>query len=62
MANLKTYSDDTAEGFYEVQCHAGYQLNEAIGGRIMCLESGEWSQPLPECICKFYIIEKCIPY
>jgi len=50
VMNLKTYSDDTAEGFYEVQCHAGYRLNEAIGGRIMCLESGEWSQPLPECI------------
>lgn len=53
LTNLKTYADDTAEGFFEVQCNSGYQLDETIGGRVMCLESGDWSQPLPECTCKF---------
>ena len=53
MTNLKMFSDDTAQGFFDVQCNSGYQLDETIGGRVMCLESGEWSQPLPECTCKF---------
>lgn len=60
VTNLKLYSDDTAEGYYEIGCHSGYRLNEAFGGRIICLESGEWSEPRPECICKFIRLSSLI--
>ncbi|CAF3828691.1 unnamed protein product [Rotaria magnacalcarata] len=46
---LKTYSDGQAYGFYDIACDPGYSLDSTIGGRITCLKSGNWSNPLPVC-------------
>ena len=50
--NLKLYSDGLAYGFYDIDCNGGFRLDANIGGRITCLDSGLWSQPLPSCICE----------
>ena len=50
--NLTLYTDGTAYGFYDIDCNGGFRLDTSIGGRITCLESGQWSQPLPNCICE----------
>ncbi len=54
VANVNLYSDNTAEGYYDVSCEPGYALNTDIGGRITCLSSDAWSQPLPQCNCMLF--------
>lgn len=49
--NIKVYSSGVAEGFYDVSCSSGYELDSSIGGRITCLTSNSWSSPLPQCKC-----------
>jgi len=46
------YTNGFAQGYYDIECEPGYNLDPNIGGRITCLASGSWSQPLPVCICK----------
>ena len=55
--NVKLYSDGTAEGYYDISCQSGYALDPDIGGRITCLASGSWSQPLPQCNCMLFHFE-----
>jgi hypothetical protein len=55
--NVQLYSDGTAAGYYDISCEPGYALNTAIGGRITCLASGSWSQPLPQCNCMLFHFE-----
>jgi hypothetical protein len=52
--NVNLYSDGTADGYYDVSCNPGYALNTDIGGRITCLSSDAWSQPLPQCNCRLF--------
>jgi hypothetical protein len=55
--NVQLYSDGTAAGYYDISCNPGYALNTDIGGRITCLASGSWSQPLPQCNCMLFHFE-----
>ncbi len=57
MDNVQLYSDGTAAGYYDISCNPGYALNTDIGGRITCLASGSWSQPLPQCNCMLFHFE-----
>ncbi len=52
--NVKLYSDNTADGYYDVSCQPGFALNPDIGGRITCLSSNAWSKPLPQCKCTLF--------
>ena len=49
--NLRVFSNGQASGYYDIQCDPGYALDSSIGARITCLESGQWSSPLPRCNC-----------
>ena len=53
VANLRAFSDGFATGYYDIACDLGYTLDPEIGSRISCLETGQWSSPLPKCVCKF---------
>ncbi len=50
--NVKQYDDGTVEGYYDVTCNPGYTTTSGISGRITCLDSNTWSQPLPQCNCR----------
>ncbi|CAM2719669.1 unnamed protein product [Rotaria socialis] len=47
--NLKVFTNGNAYGYYDIECDPGYELDPTIGGRITCLQSGNWSKPLPVC-------------
>lgn len=49
--NLRVFSNGQASGYYDIDCDPGYALDSTIGARITCLESGQWSSPLPKCNC-----------
>ena len=49
--NLRVFSNGQASGYYDIECNPGYALDASIGSRITCLESGQWSSPLPRCNC-----------
>ena len=47
--NIRFDSDGTILGYYDLVCVSGYSLDTNIGGRITCLTTNSWSQPLPQC-------------
>ena len=53
--NIKVYSDGFAEGYYDIDCNAGYALDSTSNERITCLPSGSWSEPLPQCKCRLFL-------
>jgi hypothetical protein len=53
VSNLN-FTNGAAYGYYVIQCDTGYGLDPDIGESIACLDSGSWSDPLPQCNCKLF--------
>ena len=59
--NVKLSSEGTAFGYYDIECDPGFTLDPTIGGRISCFETGQWSNPLPQCVSTSKASARC-PY